>query len=142
MPIGELVLAFEPPAPPEVCTAAKALRHRDFLTVALVVPESKGFPDNWIYVHSPDVQVGRIQNFGEWSPEMVKPGTTCLGMEYFVTEGDQMWAASDADLVDLATRELAHARVRHGGRRAARPRDPDAQGLPHLRRRVTPRTSR
>ena len=51
-----------------------ALRHRDFLTVALVVPEDMAFPDNWIYVHSPEVKLGRIQNFGAWSPYMVKPG--------------------------------------------------------------------
>ena len=67
MPLPELVRAMEPPAPPDVLAAADGLRYRDFLTVALVVPADSAFPDNWIYVHSPDVAVGRIQNFGAWS---------------------------------------------------------------------------
>jgi protoporphyrinogen oxidase len=70
------------------------------------VPESVGFPDNWIYIHTPGVRVGRIQNFGSWSPYLVKPGRTCLGMEYFVNEGDDLWSMSDEELVDLAVREL------------------------------------
>ena len=106
MPLPDLVLAMEPPAPAEVVKAARRLSHRDFLTVALVVPESDGFPDNWIYIHSPDVKVGRIQNFGSWSPFLVKEGRTCLGLEYFVFEGDEMWTASDESLVELGTREL------------------------------------
>ena len=58
--------------------------------MALVVPEAKGFPDNWIYIHAKEVKVGRIQNFGSWSPYMVKEGRTCLGLEYFVFEGDEL----------------------------------------------------
>jgi len=106
MPISELVLAMDPPAPDEVQLAAKGLHYRDFLTVALVVPIDRGFPDNWIYVHDKAVQVGRIQNFGNWSPELVKDGRTCLGLEYFVFEGDELWSMSDDDLVALGTREL------------------------------------
>ncbi len=106
MPLPELVLAMDPPAPERVQAAARALSHRDFLTVALVVPEECGFPDNWIYVHQPEVRVGRIQNFGSWSPHMVKDGRTCLGLEYFVDEGDDLWESRDEDLVALATREL------------------------------------
>ncbi|MDQ5856457.1 MAG: FAD-dependent oxidoreductase, partial [Actinomycetota bacterium] len=71
------------------------------------VPASHAFPDNWIYIHSPQVRVGRIQNFGAWSPAMVKPGRTCLGLEYFVFSGDELWELPDADLVELGTRELA-----------------------------------
>jgi UDP-galactopyranose mutase len=74
--------------------------------VALVVPESAGFPDNWIYIHATDVKVGRIQNIGSWSPFMVKDGRTCLGMEYFVFEGDKLWTSSDEDLVARATAEI------------------------------------
>jgi protoporphyrinogen oxidase len=106
MPFPLLVEALDPPAPPEVLAAAGGLGFRDFLTVALVVPEADGFPDNWIYIHSPDVAVGRIQNFGSWSPFMVKDDRTCLGLEYFVFEGDDMWTKADADLVAQATREL------------------------------------
>jgi protoporphyrinogen oxidase len=95
------------PAPPEdVSRAARALRHRDFLTVALVVPAERAFPDNWIYIHEPGVRVGRIQNFGSWSPQLVRDGFTCLGMEYFVNEGDDLWAMADDDLVTMATAEL------------------------------------
>jgi len=107
MPLSELVLAMDPPAPEEVQQAARNLHYRDFLTVALVVPEDRGFPDNWIYIHYPGVRVGRIQNFGSWSPYMVKDGRTCLGMEFFVFEGDDLWSMADDDLVSLATKELA-----------------------------------
>ncbi|MFI5911779.1 NAD(P)/FAD-dependent oxidoreductase [Dactylosporangium sp. NPDC051541] len=106
MPIAELVLAMRPPAPPEVPASAAALTHRDFLTVALVVPRRFSFPDNWIYVHDPGVRVGRIQNFGSWSPYLVRDGRTCLGLEYFVFAGDDLWQRPDADLVALGTAEL------------------------------------
>jgi UDP-galactopyranose mutase len=107
MALPSLVLSMDPPAPAHVQDAARALKFRDFLTVALVVPEERGFPDNWIYIHSPEVNVGRIQNFGSWSPYLVKEGRTCLGLEYFVTVGDRLWTMADDDLIDLAKRELA-----------------------------------
>jgi protoporphyrinogen oxidase len=106
MPYSALVLSMDPPAPTEVREAARNLHYRDFVTVALVVPDEAGFPDNWIYVHYPGVRVGRIQNFGSWSPDMVKDGKTCLGLEYFVFEGDELWSSADADLIEMATREL------------------------------------
>lgn len=107
MPFSELARIVDPPVPDEVLAAASDLHYRDFLTVALVIPEDRGFPDNWIYIHSPDVKVGRIQNFGSWSPYLVKDGRTCLGMEYFVFEDDELWSSSDDDLVTLGTKELA-----------------------------------
>ena len=106
MPLSELVRVMDPPAPEQVQEAARALRYRDFLTVALVLPVDRGFPDNWIYVHSGKVRVGRVQNFGSWSPDLVKQGRTCLGLEYFVFEGDGLWSMADDDLVALGTREL------------------------------------
>ncbi|MEV7227079.1 NAD(P)/FAD-dependent oxidoreductase [Polymorphospora sp. NPDC051019] len=106
MPISELVKVMDPPAPPEVLAAANDLRYRDFLTIALVVPEEFSFPDNWIYIHEPEVKVGRIQNFGSWSPYLVKDGRTCLGLEYFLTLGDDLWNSSDEDLIKLGTAEL------------------------------------
>jgi protoporphyrinogen oxidase len=106
MPFSALLRAMDPAPPPEVLAAADALKYRDFLTVALAVPERCGFPDNWIYVHAPEVRLGRVQNFGSWSPFMVKPGRTCLGLEYFVNEGDDLWEMDDADLVRYGTREL------------------------------------
>jgi protoporphyrinogen oxidase len=115
MPMPELVRAMDPPPPADVLAAAAALSFRDFLTVALVVPDTAGFPDNWIYIHEPGVRVGRVQNFGSWSPELVRPGWTCLGLEYFVSEGDDLWESSDEDLIALGTRELVQlGLVRHG----------------------------
>ncbi len=106
MPITALLRSMDPPVPPEVKKAADDLHYRDFLTIALVVPEASGFPDNWIYIHSPEVKVGRIQNFGSWSPYLVKDGKTCLGLEYFVFEGDEYWTMGDDALVELGKREL------------------------------------
>ena len=107
MPIPRLVQAMDPAPPAEVLAAADGLAFRDFLTVALVVPEAAGFPDKWIYIHAPDVEVGRVQNFRSWSPQMVpESGKTCLGLEYFVTEGDELWTSSDDDLVALGTAEM------------------------------------
>ncbi len=106
MPMNALVEAMDPPAPEHVRRAAAGLRYRDFLTVALVVPQEYSFPDNWIYIHTPGVHVGRIQNFGSWSPYLVQDGLTCLGLEYFVSEGDHLWDSADDDLVKLGTQEL------------------------------------
>lgn len=106
MPLSTLVAAMDPPAPPEVIAAADDLSYRDFVTVALVVPEEASFPDNWIYIHTPGVEVGRIQNFGSWSPFLVKDGRTCLGLEYFCNEGDDLWTKPDDTLVKMATAEL------------------------------------
>jgi protoporphyrinogen oxidase len=107
MPMRELVHTISPPPPPEVLAAADGLHYRDYLTVALVVPESRSFPDNWIYIHAHEVDVGRIQNYGSWSPYLVKDGHTCLGLEYFVFEGDDTWEMTDDDLIALGTKELA-----------------------------------
>ena len=107
MPIGLLVKAMDPPPPPAVLAAAAGLSHRDFLTVALVIPENLAFDDNWIYIHEPNVRLGRIQNFASWSPFMVKPGFSCLGLEYFVNEGDDLWTMTDEKLIELGQRELA-----------------------------------
>ena len=107
MPFPQLLRSMDPQPPASVLAAADDLGFRDFLTVALVVPEAAGFPDNWIYIHSPDVRVGRIQNFGSWSPYLVKDGNTCLGLEYFVFEGDDLWTSSDEDLIERGKRELA-----------------------------------
>lgn len=110
MPLTELIFKIEPAPPAEVVDAAAQLTYRDFLTVALIVSRDDLFPDNWIYVHSPEVQVGRIQNFKNWSPEMIpasQPGTACIGLEYFCNETDPLWHTPDAELIALGKRELA-----------------------------------
>jgi protoporphyrinogen oxidase len=106
MPISALLRAMNPPVPEEIQHAADSLRYRDFMTVALVVPEELGFPDNWIYINDPAVKVGRIQNFGRWSPYLVKDGRTCLGLELFVNEGDEWWTMDDDALIENGKREL------------------------------------
>jgi protoporphyrinogen oxidase len=106
-PLRALVAALEPSAPPPVASAADGLKYRDFVTVSLVVGRDKLFKDNWIYIHSPGVRVGRIQNFNNWSQALVPvPGKTCLGLEYFCFQGDGLWDSTDRDLIALATREL------------------------------------
>ncbi|MBI5434691.1 MAG: NAD(P)/FAD-dependent oxidoreductase [Planctomycetes bacterium] len=107
MPVRSLVRSLEPAPPDPIRKAAEGLRYRDFLVVALILDKEDLFPDNWIYIHTPGVKVGRIQNFNNWSREMVPDaGRTCLGMEYFCFEGDGLWASKDEDLIELATKEL------------------------------------
>jgi protoporphyrinogen oxidase len=94
--------------PQQARSAAENLGYRDFLIVALFVRGPNPFPDNWIYVHDPDVRVGRVQNFRSWSPDMVPdPNLGCLGLEYFCFDHDALWRETDADLVALATEEVA-----------------------------------
>ncbi len=108
MPISELITAMDPPVPPAVAQAARDLRYRDFITVALVVPAEKvPWDDNWIYIHDPQVRTMRIQNFGSWSPFLVKDGRNVLGLEYTVFESDAAWTAPDDDLIEQGKRELA-----------------------------------
>jgi hypothetical protein len=107
MPITELVGKLDPPPPAEVLRATGQLSYRNFLTVCLIVDRPELFPDNWIYIHSPEVKVGRIQNFKNWSPDMVPdPRKTSLGLEYFCNEGDAVWTTPDAELVEMGKREI------------------------------------
>ncbi len=92
---------------PQSTLQASNLRYRDFLTVALMVKSEDLFPDNWIYIHDERVQVGRVQNFRSWSPEMVPDeDMACVGLEYFCFEGDGLWSSSDEELVELAKHEM------------------------------------
>ncbi|MDX1394444.1 MAG: NAD(P)/FAD-dependent oxidoreductase [Gemmatimonadota bacterium] len=105
--LRSLVRCLEPTPPKEVVEAGEGLRYRDFLVVALIVDQQDLFPDNWIYIHSPGVTVGRIQNFGNWSPHLLGDADrSCLGMEYFCFEGDGLWGSSDEELIALATKEI------------------------------------
>jgi protoporphyrinogen oxidase len=107
LPLAEVARMAQPGVPAAVAAAASGLRYRDFLTVALILDGPDPFPDTWIYVHEPGVQVARIQNFRAWSPAMVPdPGASCIGLEYFCFEGDNLWCTDDATLIELAAREL------------------------------------
>ena len=105
--IAELAGYLHPELPEPVLSAARALRYRDFLTVALIVRDVDCFDDNWIYIHDSAVKVGRIQNFKSWSPHLVPdPDLNCLGLEYFCFSGDGLWDSDDASLIRLADEEL------------------------------------
>jgi protoporphyrinogen oxidase len=107
LPLRTTVAITEPEAPVDVRDAARGLRYRDFLTVALVIEGEDLFPDNWIYIHQPGVRVLRIQNFRSWSPWMVpNDHDASIGMEYFCFEGDELWSMPDEQLVALATSEV------------------------------------
>jgi protoporphyrinogen oxidase len=117
MPIRELVAQIEPGdsgnvisddvIPDNVKRAAQSLRYRDFLTVGLIVHAEGRFNDNWIYIHDPSVQVGRVQNYKSWSPEMVPDPAFCsYGLEYFCFEGDGLWTSPDEQLLALAKKEI------------------------------------
>lgn len=111
-PLRELIHCVKPAPKSDVLAAADSLRYRDFLTVALVVRPSNPFDDNWIYIHDPKVKVGRIQNFGSWSPEMIPdPKLACYGLEYFCFEGDGLWNSSDESLIELAKAELQQLEI-------------------------------
>ncbi|HKK31087.1 MAG TPA: NAD(P)/FAD-dependent oxidoreductase [Alphaproteobacteria bacterium] len=107
MALRDLVERFDPPPPPEVVEAAAKLKYRDFLIVTLILDNPDPFPDNWVYVHSPDINVGRIQNFRAWSEEMVPDANkSSIGMEYFCNVGDSLWQMNRDELVALAAKEL------------------------------------
>jgi protoporphyrinogen oxidase len=107
MPLTHLVRSLGRTAPPIVQQATRDLKYRDFITVAVVVDRAELFPDNWIYIHDPSVKVGRIQNFKNWSADMVPDQSkTCLGLEYFCSAGDDISSLSNAQLVELAKSEL------------------------------------
>ena len=107
MPVTELARRINPCMSPKTREAASRLSYRDFLTVCLIVKRRHVFPDNWIYIHEPGVQVARVQNYKNWSPDMVPDGDkTSLGLEYFCQQGDDLWRRPDKELVELGKREL------------------------------------
>ena len=107
VPLKELIESIAPPAPNDVLRAANKLKYRDFFTVGLIINKAQIFPDNWIYIHSPEVKVGRIQNFKNWSPEMVPDSqTTSLGLEYFCFSTDDIWKKDNHELIEMGMDEV------------------------------------
>ncbi len=107
LPIRELIRCLRPQPPRKVVEAAESLMYRDFLTVVLIVDRAETFPDTWIYIHEPNVRLGRVQNFKNWSPDLVPdPSKSSLGLEYFCFEGDDLWSKADAELIELGRREI------------------------------------
>jgi protoporphyrinogen oxidase len=104
-PMRELSARIHPL--PATTLQASNLKYRDYLTVVLMIKSDDLFPDNWIYIHDSKVQVGRVQNYRSWSPEMVPdPAIACVGLEYFCFENDGLWSSSDEDLVELGKKEM------------------------------------
>ena len=105
MPLTSLVSAMG--APQEILDAANSLKYRHLLTIDLIIDHPDLFPDNWIYVHDQNLQLGRIQNFKNWSPFMVPDQSkTSLGLEYFCSDDDDIWKMSTEELVELGKREM------------------------------------
>lgn len=105
--LNQLGKALSPKLSAPAAAAADSLKYRDFITVALIVKDREQFSDNWIYIHDPNVTVGRVQNFKSWSPEMVPdPDCCCYGLEYFCFKDDGLWSSSDEDLIELAKTEI------------------------------------
>jgi protoporphyrinogen oxidase len=115
MPMRELVAQVRPELSAEVKRAGQNLRYRDFITVGLIVRDRGRFTDNWIYIHDPSLQVGRVQNYKAWSPEMVPDPEYCsYGLEYFCFDGDGLWNSPDAQLIALATTEIRKLHLADG----------------------------
>ena len=107
MGLRDLIERIHPAPPDHVLAAAKNLKYRDFLIVTLVLDMPDPFPDNWIYIHSSDVKVARIQNFRAWSAQMLpNDHQASIGMEYFCQEGDGLWQSDSESLIELARNEL------------------------------------
>ncbi|MHC4631701.1 MAG: FAD-dependent oxidoreductase [Planctomycetota bacterium] len=106
MPLRTLIESLEPAPPDDVLRAAAGLRYRDFITVVLIIDREKVFPDNWIYIHTPEIKMARIQNYKNWSPDMVPDSSkTSLGLEYFTSEHEEMWSQPDEKLIELGIKE-------------------------------------
>jgi len=115
VPLRALVEAAGEVAPPPVQVASRGLSYRDFIVVALILDRAGLFPDNWLYIHSPEVKVGRVQNFNNWSSALVpQADRTCLGLEYFCNRDDDLWTMDDAALAALARRELTQLGLSRG----------------------------
>ncbi len=114
MPVKELVQAFDVPPAPEVSEVSDGLMYRDFMTVGLLLKRLKIreegeslLKDNWIYIQEPDVLVGRMQIFNNWSPYMVEdPERVWIGLEYFCNDTDELWQKSDEAMIALALEEI------------------------------------
>jgi protoporphyrinogen oxidase len=107
LPISRLVQLLRPQPPDKILDASYQLSYRAFIIVVLVIDLPELFPDQWLYVHSPSVKVGRIQNFKNWSRSMVPDqNKTSIGMEYFCNENDGTWNTPDNTLVENAIREM------------------------------------
>lgn len=110
MAIRDLFEGLDADVPQAVRDVAAGLQYRDFITAGVLLRSDgplAAMPDNWIYVQEPDVKVGRLQIFNNWSPYLVAElGTVWVGMEYFANEGDELWSLGDEEFAQFAIGEL------------------------------------
>lgn len=107
IPLTEFILKLRPHPPEEILAGARALYYRDHITVNLIVDRPALFPDNWLYIHSPEVRMARLCEYGNFSKEMLAdPNTSALSVEYFCFAHEEIWSTPNEELIALATREL------------------------------------
>jgi protoporphyrinogen oxidase len=115
-PLRSIISAIEPKLPTTTLAAAASLKYRDFILVALILKPRQTFPDQWLYIHDTGLRVGRIQNFGNWSPELIPdPELACYGMEYFCSSSDHLWTLPVDELIQMATDELQSLQLAQPG---------------------------
>ncbi len=129
MPVKDLIVGMGDSVPAKVRSVATELPYRDFITVGLLVDKLKlknttkiktltgDVPDCWIYIQERDVKIGRLQLFNNWSPYMVSDPQKYMwiGLEYFCSEGDELWEMSDEDFISFAISELEKIDVLDAG---------------------------
>jgi protoporphyrinogen oxidase len=99
-------------APANIKQLANALTYRNTIIVYLKVDATDLFPDNWLYVHSPDLQMGRVTNFRNWVPQLYgNEKTTILALEYWCNDADDFWKWDDTRLIELAKKEIRHTKL-------------------------------
>ncbi|MCU0666551.1 MAG: FAD-dependent oxidoreductase [Candidatus Omnitrophica bacterium] len=107
IPLAHLFQKLEPLDSEEINTAAKALRYRDHITVNFLVNKTGLFPDQWIYIQSPEIQMARLANYNNFSKDMIGiQNKTALGVEYFVFKTEGFWLKRDEELILLAKDEI------------------------------------
>jgi protoporphyrinogen oxidase len=114
MPMREMVEAMDAPVPANVREVSEGLQYRDFITVGLLAdrlkvhePDGGLLKDTWIYVQEPDVILGRLQIFNNWSPYLVAdPTKVWIGLEYFCYDTDELWKMPDEELKKFAISEV------------------------------------
>lgn len=111
MPLTHFIFSLNPKPEKKIIEAAKKLFYRDHITVNLIVKNENIFPDNWIYVHSPEVKMARITNYRNFSSRMLKKGFSSLSIEYFAFKGDKIWQMNDNQLINLAINEMIQTKL-------------------------------
>jgi protoporphyrinogen oxidase len=111
MPITELILSLRPLPPDDIVEAARWLKYRDLVCVALMFNTPSVTDQTWIYVHDPAIDFGRLHEPKNWSRYMAPPDKSCAVFEYFCNEGDEVWNASDEALYEKTVRDFRKSAI-------------------------------